>query len=208
MRKVAPSLRHAFDAARDRVADVVQLEIEEDLLAGARRARATSGKPAGISELIADLVESDVSPSCRPSLRPPRHWADRARRSAGRGELSLQAACHLTSCVARLRSAAHHRAASHRCRPDASAGPYRHRPRRRTTARAGSGSPVARQPVRISRSAASARVPPSRPSEAAAIAKARSRNTCPRRLVRVLHPRYPVDGVLHQRRHRGVVFRA
>ena len=38
-------LGDALDAARDRVADVVQLEIDEDLLARRRRAARTSGSP-------------------------------------------------------------------------------------------------------------------------------------------------------------------
>ena len=51
-------LRHALDAARDRVADVVQLEIEENLLAGAGE-RTREVDAAGEGELIADLVERD-----------------------------------------------------------------------------------------------------------------------------------------------------
>ena len=38
-------LRDALDALGDRVADVVQLEIEEHLLAGARSSRAANGSP-------------------------------------------------------------------------------------------------------------------------------------------------------------------
>ena len=48
--------RHAFDAARDRVADVVQLEIEEHLLAGADEFL-REREPARKGELVADLVE-------------------------------------------------------------------------------------------------------------------------------------------------------
>ena len=51
----------ALDAARHRVADVVQLEIDEHLLALVGEL-ADQRQPAGISELIADLVESDGFP--------------------------------------------------------------------------------------------------------------------------------------------------
>ncbi len=51
-----PEPRHALDPAPDRIADVVQLEVEEDLLAGAgERARQVDAAREG--ELIADLVE-------------------------------------------------------------------------------------------------------------------------------------------------------
>ena len=56
MRNDAPSSRYAFDPAPDRIADVVQLEVEEDLLPGARE-RARQVDPAREGELIADLVE-------------------------------------------------------------------------------------------------------------------------------------------------------
>ena len=58
-------LRDALDPARDRVADVVQLEVEEDLLAGAGQ-RAREVEPAREGELIADLVE-------RHRFAEPRH---------------------------------------------------------------------------------------------------------------------------------------
>ena len=78
-------LRDAFNAVRDRIADVVQLEVEEDLLAGCARAAAREGEAAGKAELIADLVERDgVAELRRPSPRPRATTADRARRSAGR----------------------------------------------------------------------------------------------------------------------------
>ena len=48
----------ALDAARHGVADVMQLEIEEHLLAGIREP-ADQRQPAGIGELIADLVKGD-----------------------------------------------------------------------------------------------------------------------------------------------------
>ena len=54
-----------FDALRDRVADVVQLHVDEDLLAGVGQ-RAREIEPAGKAELIADLVEHD-------RLAEPRH---------------------------------------------------------------------------------------------------------------------------------------
>ena len=55
-------LRHAL---RDRVADVVQLHVDEHLLAGVGE-RAREIEPAGEAELIADLVEHD-------RLAEPRH---------------------------------------------------------------------------------------------------------------------------------------
>ena len=76
----------AFDAARHRVADVVQLEIDEYLLAGAGKL-ADQRQSAGISELIADLVKSHGSRRAGQSSPPrPRRRADRAPRSTGRGE--------------------------------------------------------------------------------------------------------------------------
>ena len=57
--------RHAFDALRDRVADVMKLEIDEHLLAGIGQ-RVGEGETAGEGELIADLVE-------RHRVAEPRH---------------------------------------------------------------------------------------------------------------------------------------
>ena len=51
-------LRDAPHALRDGVADVVQLHVDENLLARADQ-RLREGKPAGETELIADLVECD-----------------------------------------------------------------------------------------------------------------------------------------------------
>ena len=48
----------ALDALRDGVADVMQLHVEKNALAGAGK-RLGHGEPAGESELIADLVEHD-----------------------------------------------------------------------------------------------------------------------------------------------------
>ncbi len=48
--------RHALDAAPDGISDVMHLEIGEDLLARAREP-ADHRQSAGVSELIADLVE-------------------------------------------------------------------------------------------------------------------------------------------------------
>ena len=60
---------HAFDALRDGVGDVVQLEVDKDLLAGAGQ-RVRVRKPAGEGELIADLVERD-------RVAEPRHQRGR-----------------------------------------------------------------------------------------------------------------------------------
>ncbi len=49
----------ALDAARHRIADVVQLEIDENLLAGVRELT-DQRQAAGISELIADLVKCNA----------------------------------------------------------------------------------------------------------------------------------------------------
>ena len=57
--------RDAFHALRDRIADVVQLEIEEGALAGAGKLLRVS-KSARKSELVADLVE-------RHGIAEPRH---------------------------------------------------------------------------------------------------------------------------------------
>ena len=56
-KKSRAEFRHALDAARNGVADIVQLEIDEDLLARAAEL-ADQGQPAREGELIADLVES------------------------------------------------------------------------------------------------------------------------------------------------------
>ena len=53
--------RHALDPARHRVADVVQLEVEKDALAGANQFLCER-KPAGEGELVADLVEHHRRP--------------------------------------------------------------------------------------------------------------------------------------------------
>ena len=197
----------ALDAARHGIADVVQLEIDEHLLARVGEL-ADQRQAAGISELIADLVERHAvaEPGDHRFRGMPRR-ADRAPRSGGRGERSWLAACHLTSCAGKLRSTAAPAPSAPRYRPDASTGPYRHRPRPRTTARAGSESPCAWQADRISRSAASARVPPSRLSEAAAIAKARSRNTWPRVSCGSCTRVTQSMAFLSSARHRGIIFR-
>jgi hypothetical protein len=56
--EASAELRHALHAFGHRVADVVQLQVEEDALA---RAHQLFGErqAAGISELIADLVDAD-----------------------------------------------------------------------------------------------------------------------------------------------------
>ena len=88
----------ALDAARHGVADVVQLEIDEHLLAGIGEL-ADQRQAAGISELIADLVEGHAVAEPRDHrFRGGDARADRAPRSAGRGERSWMAASHLTSC--------------------------------------------------------------------------------------------------------------
>ena len=74
--------RHALDALRDRVADVVQLEIEEHALAGAGK-RLREGKPAGEGELIADLVE-------RYRIAEPRHHAPALLRTEGRSSATIR----------------------------------------------------------------------------------------------------------------------
>src|ERR1051326_2204041 len=51
-------LGDAFDPLRDRIGDVVQLHVEEDLFAGLNQ-RAPPRPGAGKPELIADLVEAD-----------------------------------------------------------------------------------------------------------------------------------------------------
>ena len=65
MRKRRAHARDALHALRDRVADVVQLHVDEDLLAGVGQ-RAREIEPAGKAELVADLVEHD-------RLAEPRH---------------------------------------------------------------------------------------------------------------------------------------
>ena len=47
----------AFDPARDRVADIVQLHVDEDLVAGLRQVLRET-EPARKAELVADLVEA------------------------------------------------------------------------------------------------------------------------------------------------------
>src|SRR5690242_16347856 len=49
--------RHALDTSRNRIADIVQLEVEEHFLAGLGEL-AHQWQAAGISELIPDLVEA------------------------------------------------------------------------------------------------------------------------------------------------------
>ena len=55
----------AFDALGDRIADIVQFKIEEDALSGTGELLRVS-EAAGISELVADLVE-------RHRIAEPRH---------------------------------------------------------------------------------------------------------------------------------------
>ena len=63
--KGCPQQNDALDAVRNRVANVVELHVDEDLLAGVGE-RAREIKPAGEGELIADLVEAD-------GIGKPRH---------------------------------------------------------------------------------------------------------------------------------------
>ena len=63
------ALCHAFDALRHRMADVVKFQIEKDALAGVNQGGHIT-KPAGISELIADLVERHrIAELCHHGLR-------------------------------------------------------------------------------------------------------------------------------------------
>jgi len=162
--------------ARHRIADVVQAEIDENLLASTSELtnqRQSSGK----SQLIADLVNVTLSPSGQ-SSRPA---CDAGRSSATinrRGERYQMAAYHLTSCAGKTSiSLPHQRVERIAYRRDGpSTGPYHQGLRLRMDSGAGSDNRGVAggqdQPQRRQR-----RAPPKRLSEAAAIAKARSRNT-------------------------------
>ena len=96
----------ALDAARHRVADVVQLEIDENLLAGFRQLL-RQRQAAGISRADSRSCRSSRCRRAAQSSLPPRpRRADRAPRSGGPSARYRLAACHLTSCVGKCRSTA------------------------------------------------------------------------------------------------------
>src|SRR5262249_12453890 len=124
----------ALDTTRDRVADIVQLEIDEDLLALVGEL-ADQRQAAGIAELIADLVEAHA-------VAEPRHHGFRLRH-IGQVERHDQAVFvgdarwlhgYLTSCAGRRRSAASPAPSGPRYRPLSAVCPYRHRPDRQRKA--------------------------------------------------------------------------
>ena len=165
-------------------------------------------QPAGKGELIADLVERHrVAEPRHHRLARPRPRAGRARRSAGRAR-SCAPSC-LTSSVAPSRPAAQLRAqqiGACRCRSRLSMSSKAWSACATATC---SGITSAPQPSsRICRSAISARTPPSVPGEADADREDAALEGGIGRIAALAHARHPVDGVLQQRRHRGVVFRA
>ncbi len=128
---------HALHATRDRVTDVVQLEIEEDLLAGFDKL-GDHRQSTGITELIAYLVKGHAvaEPGDHGFRGSDTRKIERHDQAIARGD-SCRLHGHLTSSVVKLRSIAAPGLSTHRYRPDFSICPYRHKPRPQMTARSG-----------------------------------------------------------------------
>ena len=202
---------HAFDALPHRVADVVELEIEKDPLAGASKCLRVF-KPAGKSELIADLVE-------RHGVAEPRHHGPR-RLDRGQIKRDDQALARLhqhgyplhavrrgiISAISTSRCASVFNAAARRFILEIVAlverlVRTRHRDLFRNHQRA--AAEFENLPQRHERTKAAGGAGRGRADgEYAALEGGVSR------LAGIAHARDPVDGVLQERRHRGAVFGA
>src|SRR5947207_12248050 len=98
--------RHAFDARRYRIADVVQFQVEENALARLHELWRII-EPAGKGELIADLVERDGITQARDHLlrRVDRRHIQRDNQALARVHLSSLGMLNLNSSSRPIRSA-------------------------------------------------------------------------------------------------------